>query len=251
MKVAILNNDNSFSHTEEAQLVKTFDVDGKTLIDTYSIGGIFVDILPKIDYNPEIEKLVFNFEDNQWIKQDIEISGDFYLKTDGSHHISITKKQSDLYTEIAPVINDGDSVIFNEDNQTWEYAIKGSVTLAQELEHKNELLISAKNIRKQYITDKRSNLTDKGVVEYKSNTYSNAQSAKTAILNYIVSLNDINKGGYLTYPEQKFAQLSKVEFQELALLIQKNELSLRQRQSVALQAIESATTIEEINSIEL
>jgi hypothetical protein len=141
MKVAILNNDNSFSHIEEAQLVKTFDVDGKTLIDTYSIGGIFVDILPKIDYNPEIEKLVFNFEDNRWIKQDIEISGDFYLKTNGSHHVSITKKQSDLYTEIAPVINDGDSVIFDDDNQAWGYTIKGDITLEKELALYKENLI--------------------------------------------------------------------------------------------------------------
>lgn len=164
MKVAILNNDNSFSHIEEAQLVKTFDVDGKTLIDTYSIGGIFVDILPNIEYDSELEKLVFNFEDNQWIKQDIEISGEFYLKIDGSHHISILKKDSDLYTEIAPIINDGDSVVFSEDKQEWEYTAKGILTLEKDLIAKKQSVINEctafyENLRQFKVIAGESSLT--------------------------------------------------------------------------------------------
>lgn len=142
MKVAILNNDNSFSHIEEAQIVKTFDVDGKTLIDTYSIGGIFVDILPELEYDAELETLVFNFEDNKWLKQDVEISGDFYLKVNGSHHISVAKKESALYTNIAPVINDGDSVVFNEDIQAWEYTKKGVLSLEKDLMAKKQSVIN-------------------------------------------------------------------------------------------------------------
>jgi hypothetical protein len=214
----------------------------------------YTEVQPVFDNNTHFA--VFNEKNQSWDYKELSPFGIFYHK-ENMAQIEVkseydTNYFSDLYTSIKPpVINEGDIVTFNEDKQEWEYSVKGEITLEQELQHKNELLISAKNIHKEYIISKRSNLTDKGTVEYNGDTYSNAQSAKTAILNYIVSLNDVNKGGYLTYPEQKFVQLSKTEFQELALLIQTNELVLRKRQAIALKAIDDSTTIEEVNNIDL
>lgn len=140
--------------------------------------------------------------------------------------------------------------IVNKDEYFDQLILDGWIETTKE-EYDNSLLPSAKNIRKQYIINKRTNLADQGIVEYKGNTYSNAANAKTAILNYIVSLNDTDQGNYLTYPEQQFVKLSKIEFQELALLIQTNELDLRTRQGIALEAIDNAASIEEVNSIDL
>jgi hypothetical protein len=98
------------------------------------------------DDNLEYLQLV----NNEWIKKDIVLNGNFYLKTSGKHETSILKKDSLLYINIPPDIeirNDinqnGDIITTDEIafiNDKWQYVTNTNATLLFYREEKKRKL---------------------------------------------------------------------------------------------------------------
>lgn len=103
-----------------------------------------------IDYNQEDEELFF--ENNQWVKKDIELIGFFYKKDDISSYNRISKKDKDLYIEKIEQIEllEGDKLIFNQEKNDIDL-IKGELRLKNELEkYKQEKIIWLNNEKQKY-----------------------------------------------------------------------------------------------------
>lgn len=84
---------------------------------------------PSFDNN--LEKAIF--ENGKWIIKDIEIGGNFYLRSDASKHKKITIKQKKLYTEITPLQKYEDGTTQSFEGGKWDYIEKGKELQLEEL----------------------------------------------------------------------------------------------------------------------
>lgn len=76
------------------------------------------------------------FENDKWIIKDIEVEGNFYLKTDASKRKKITIKQKNLYTKINPLQKYEDGTTQSFENGKWDYVDKGEKLQLVELKEK-------------------------------------------------------------------------------------------------------------------
>jgi hypothetical protein len=109
-------------------------------------------ILPQFytEINPTFDSsthfAIFDESSQMWNYKEFAPIGVYYNKQN-MEKIEVKSQydvnySADLHTNIKPpVINEGDSILFNESEQKWEYSIKGDITLAQEFVLYKENLI--------------------------------------------------------------------------------------------------------------
>jgi hypothetical protein len=111
-------------------------------------------------------------------------------------------------------------------------------------------IIDAKNVKINQLNQNRSDFC-LIPIEYNGNTYATTLEAKNAINFYIASLSTLaSVGDYYTLTGEKVS-LTKADFKALAALIQIREIESRDKREILLTEINTCTTIEEINAINI
>ena len=142
MLIYCYDNNFIYTRTQDAQLdLLESQIQGQNV---YILPGNATFIAP-ISYDQTLEYLQFDPVNQAWIKKDIQIDGNYYLKADGSLHIGIAKKDLNLYTQIPITLTSGDVVHFDDTTSAWVCDTEGAATLAVNLAVKKQTTIAHLN----------------------------------------------------------------------------------------------------------
>jgi len=93
---------------------------------------------------------------------------------------------------------------------------------------------------------------EKSFVEYNGKTYSNSQNARNSIAGRIgLMTNSSSPRFFLTFPNKEGVFLVKSDFVAIANLIDEKESDLRQQEQNLITAINTCSTIEELDNINI
>lgn len=120
-------------------------------------------------FNSNTHFAIFDESSQTWSYKEFSPLGVFYNKQNMTQ-IEVKSQydvnySADLYTNIKPlVINEGDSVVFNNSKQEWEYSTKGILTLEKDLIAKKQSVINEctafyENLRQLQVIAGESSLT--------------------------------------------------------------------------------------------
>lgn len=141
-------------------------------------------------------------------------------------------------------INDGSiGQFFNLQGEDW----LDITNLPEGLEY---LLSAAKTAKLNQLNKNRENFC-LIPVEYQGKTYATTIYAISAVTHYNSILSSSGTGVYYTYPQKEEVNLTKAEFKAIATLIQDREINSRRLRDAKETEINNASSIEELNSINI
>lgn len=129
---------------EVIEVPKDLDDDLFNGVHNANLGHYFTIAPLPNDFDETKHTAHYQVDTQEWVLQNLKLSGEFYEKATGKKFEEIDAKDISLYTNITPLqnYNDGTKQAFNDDLEAWEYTFKGEELLAYEAKIELE---SAKN----------------------------------------------------------------------------------------------------------